>query len=136
MAYMSQENKKEKAPKLREVFKKYGVKASIAVRNHSTLVVNVKSGPIDFISNYNAIAATRQPDCYYAKDHLDVNPYHYKTQYSNEALDFLHDVMEIMLEGNHDNSDIMTDYFDVGWYNDINIGQWNKPYILTKEETV
>jgi hypothetical protein len=32
--------------------------------------------------------------------------------------------------GNHDNSDIMTDYFDVGWYVDVNIGLWNKPYIL------
>jgi hypothetical protein len=22
----------------------------------------------------------------------------------------------------------MTDYFDVGWYIDINVGKWNKPY--------
>jgi hypothetical protein len=29
---------------------------------------------------------------------------------------------------NHDNSDIMTDYFDVGWYVNIYVGKWNKPY--------
>jgi len=26
----------------------------------------------------------------------------------------------------------MTDYFDVGWYNDIRIGDWNKPYQMVK----
>ena len=30
---------------------------------------------------------------------------------------------------NHDNSDIQTDYFDVGWYVDVNAGIWNKPYV-------
>ena len=29
-----------------------------------------------------------------------------------------------------DNSDIMTDYFHVKHYVSINVGQWNKPYIL------
>ncbi len=32
----------------------------------------------------------------------------------------------------YDNSDIMTDYFDVAWYVDINIGKWNKPYKLVE----
>jgi hypothetical protein len=34
--------------------------------------------------------------------------------------------------GNHDNSDVQTDYFDVGWYVDVNIGSWDKPYTLEK----
>jgi hypothetical protein len=38
--------------------------------------------------------------------------------------------MTAMNDGNHDRSDIQTDYFDVGWYVDVNIGRWNKPYIL------
>ena len=29
---------------------------------------------------------------------------------------------------NHDNSDIQTDYFDVGHYVELNIGTWEKPY--------
>jgi hypothetical protein len=32
--------------------------------------------------------------------------------------------------GNHDNSDSQTDYFDVGWYVDVKVGKWNKPYIV------
>ena len=36
-------------------------------------------------------------------------------------------------EQNHNNSDVQTDYFDVGWYIEINVGDWEKPYKLTKE---
>ena len=35
-----------------------------------------------------------------------------------------------MNDGNHDRSDPQSDYFDVGWYVDVNIGKWNKPYTL------
>lgn len=48
MAYVSQEDKKELTPAIKAVLKKYNVKATIAVRNHSTLVVNIKEGYIDF----------------------------------------------------------------------------------------
>ena len=30
--------------------------------------------------------------------------------------------------GNHDNSDLQTDYYDVGWYVNLQFGRWNKPY--------
>jgi hypothetical protein len=33
-----------------------------------------------------------------------------------------------MNNGNWNNSRIEVDYFDVGWYIDVNIGKWNKPY--------
>jgi hypothetical protein len=36
-----------------------------------------------------------------------------------------------MNAGNHNNSDVQSDYFDVGWYIDVNIGKWNKPYVAT-----
>jgi len=36
MAYMNQENKKEKLPLLKELFKNYGVKATVSVKHHST----------------------------------------------------------------------------------------------------
>jgi hypothetical protein len=32
---------------------------------------------------------------------------------------------------NYDNSDSMTDYFDVGHYVDLNIGKWDKPFVCT-----
>jgi hypothetical protein len=37
-----------------------------------------------------------------------------------------------MNQGNWNRSDVQTDYFDVGWYCDINVGSWNKPYVLER----
>jgi len=34
-----------------------------------------------------------------------------------------------MNNGNHNNSDIQTDYFDVGWYITVNLGKYDTPYI-------
>ena len=53
MAYVSQAMKKELAPGIKAVLKKYRMKASISVNNHSTICVNIKSGPIDFIGEAN-----------------------------------------------------------------------------------
>ena len=37
-----------------------------------------------------------------------------------------------MMIGNHNESDSQTDYFNVGWYIDIGIGRWDKPYQVTE----
>ena len=141
MAYVSQELKAKLAPKIKAICKKYNVKASIAVNNHSTLVVNIKSGPIDFIENYiqtnkdaglSREMSQDQIDYIRKNQSLDVNTYWYKENYSGKAKAFLSELIPAMNNGNHDNSDIQTDYFDVGWYIDINIGKWNKPYALVK----
>lgn len=136
MAYMSQERKKALAPKIKAICKKYGVKATLATRR-STLVLNIKSGPIDFIGNSNEVCGRDHfqvargwtPN---TRGYEDVNVYHFKSHYDGKALKFLTEVHAAMMAGNHDNSDIQTDYFDVGWYTDINIGKWDKPYVLEK----
>ena len=127
MAYVSQERKAQLAPAIKAICKQYGIKATLAVRNHMTLCLNIKSGRIDFISNFNENLG---PRCNPAKDSIDVNPYWYHDHFTGEAKAFLTDIMTAMNQGNHDRSDIQTDYFDVGWYVDVNIGRWNKPYIL------
>lgn len=141
MAYMSQERKAELAPVIRAVCKKYNIKASIAVRNHSTLVLNIKQGDIDFVENYISTDANKPHANKMSEDRiayvrkngsLDVNPYWYQEHFSGRALNFLKEVFNAMNNGNHDRSDIQSDYFDVGWYVDVNIGQWNKPYALVK----
>ena len=136
MAFMSQERKAQLAPAIKKICTKYGINASLAFSNHSTLVLNIKQGPIDFIGNSNEVCARHpryndrpmQP----SKDHISVNPYWYTEHFDGKALDFLSEVMPAMNVGNHDRSDIQTDYFDVGWYVDVNIGRWNKPYALVK----
>jgi hypothetical protein len=134
MAYFSQERKKEMAPKVKALLKKYDLKGSLSVDNHSTVVLTIKSGHLDFIQNFNETVENRPGGFRLgerAKTYIDVNPYHYTSHFSGECLDFLNEVMKVLNEGNHDNSDIQSDYFDVGWYVDITIGKWDKPYILT-----
>ena len=141
MAYMSQEKKAKLAPAIKAVLKKYGVKGSLAVSNHSTLVLNVKSGPIDFVENYiqtdidkpyGQKMATDQVNYLRKQQALDVNVYWYKEHFSGKALKFLEEIVPLMNVGNHDRSDAQVDYFDVGWYIDVNIGRWNKPYQVAK----
>jgi len=114
MAYMSQENKKTLAPAIKSVLKEYNMKGSIGVDNHSTLVVNLKEGHIDFGSKNDS-----------------VNTYWIDSHYTGIAQQFLNELKDAMMAGNYNNSDIMTDYFDVGWYIEINVGKWNKEYNLT-----
>jgi hypothetical protein len=135
MAYINQEKKAEIAPIIKAICKKFGVKASLAVGNHSTLVLNVKSGSIDFIGNFNK-TISNQPGGFRngtpAEGSLQVNPYWFQEHFDGKAKQFLKEVLEAMNNGNWDKSDIQSDYFNVGWYVDVNIGRWNKPYIIAK----
>lgn len=119
MAHYTQVQKKAVAPLVKKVLRKYGMKGTLSVRNHSTVVLNIREGEIDF-------------GC----DRDQVNVYWINQQYTGRARDFLLEVREVLMQGNHDNSDIMTDYFDVGWYVDINIGKWNRPYACTAQKVM
>ena len=118
MAYVSQADKKALAPAIKAVLNKYGMKGSIAVRHHSTLVVTVKSGAVD-VSEY------MRGDAY-----IDVNPYWIDQHYTGIQRNFLNELLEAMKGPNYfNNDDIMTDYFSRSHYTDITIGTaWNKPY--------
>ncbi len=134
MAFMNQDRKKELAPRIKEICKEYGVKATLSVRHHSELVLNIKSSGIDFIGNYNSVerytswGEPRRKAEYY----LGVNEYYIHEDFTGEALEFLTKINEAMNDGNFDNSDPMTDYFHVGWYTQINIGSWEKHYELKR----
>lgn len=129
MAYMNQKRKAALVPGIKQVCTKYGVKATISVRDHSTLVLTLKSGPIDFIGNF--MESTCRDD-QAVPEYIQVNEYWYHDHFSGPARNFLKEIIEAMNVGNHDNSDIATDYFDVGWYTDINIGSYRSPYLHVK----
>lgn len=124
---MNQERKAKIAPRIKTILKRYGLKGSLSVRNHSTLVLTIKSGKIDFIQNYRQTVGRRPPDNY-----MTVNEFHYLNHFTGKARDCLDELYTVLNDGNHDNSDPQTDYFDVGWYVDVNVGKWNKPYVVTK----
>jgi hypothetical protein len=141
MAYFNQERKAKIAPEIKALLSKYNLKGSLSVQNHSTVVLTVKQGSIDFIENfiktdkekpYAKYMSDDQVKYIREKQSLDVNVYWYQEHFSGKAKKFLEEAMAILNKGNHDNSDAQVDYFDVGWYVDVNIGKWNQPYALTK----
>jgi hypothetical protein len=114
MAYVSKEDKAKLAPSIRAVLKKYNMKGTISVRHHSTLVVKVRQGAIDFGSNV-----------------IDVNTYWIHEHYKGKAKAFLTELLEAMKGPDFfDHSDLMTDYFHRSHYTDIRIGTWDKQYAL------
>lgn len=130
MAYMNQERKKPIFEAMKKLLDpKLGWKFTMAVNNHSTLVLNITRGPVDFIGAYTHhdpqhLASVK------ARGHLDINHYWYQEHFAPDVVELLREIVAVMNDGNHDNSDIQTDYFDVGWYIDVNIGNWKKPYEL------
>tara|TARA_R110002072_G_scaffold177790_2_gene333816 strand:- start:310 stop:693 length:384 start_codon:yes stop_codon:yes gene_type:complete len=118
MAYVSKQDKARLAPGIKAVLNKYNMKGSISVRDHSTLVVKVKSGRIDFSDYFG------QYQC------LDVNVYWIDSRYAGIQRDFLNELLEACKGDRYFNEDdSMTDYFHRSHYIDIMIGSaWNKPY--------
>lgn len=147
MAFVSQEDKKNLSPAIKAVLKKYGMKGTIAVRHHSTLVVNIKSGDLDILGAWKKAAlASNRNDFYDPHDverlnhvlkatHIDVNTYWIDDSYADEKVVAFLNELKAAMEGPEffNNDDSMTDYFHRSHYIDINIGQWNKPYICNKE---
>lgn len=120
MAYYNQAMKKAVQPSIKAVLAEYGMTGSLSIRNHSTVVLTLTSGPIDFGQD--------DENCLFA-GHRDVNVYWIHEHYTGTALEFLQKVYAVLMLGNHDNTDIQTDYFDVGWYVRIHVGRWDKPYV-------
>ena len=128
MAYINQEDKKRLAPKIKAVLKKYGVKGTISISHHSNLVVRLKEGKVDLYGE------KVDPDNWCGSHGSDsVNTYHIDSHFTGVSKDFLNELHAAMNDGNWDKSDVMTDYFNVGWYSDIVVGNnsANKPYVYT-----
>jgi hypothetical protein len=124
MAYMNQDKKKVIASKLKPVLKKYGVKGTLSVRNHSSIVLNVKAGKIDFFEDYGDREDAK-------KFGIQVNPYWFHDHFEGKSKQFLTEAFDALKSaGYYDNSDASVDYFDTAYYYDINIGNWKKPYVF------
>mgnify|MGYP003658219548 CR=1 FL=1 len=108
MAFVSKQDKAELAPAIKAVLKKYKMKGSISVRNHSSLAVTIKEGVINF-GEYS-----------HGNGYIQVNTYWINDHYTGVARDFLTEL-----------KDAMTDYFNRSHYIDITVGKWNKPYEVT-----
>jgi hypothetical protein len=137
MAYVSQEMKRAKAPAIKAVLAKYGMKGSISVDNHSSLVVTLKEGVLDLIgeaNRFNREDAERRNERFYpVEGNYSVNTYWIDDHYKGKIRSFFKELLAAM-RGNDwfDNSNSQIDYFHTAFYTDINVGRWNKPYVHSK----
>ena len=132
MAYMNQERKAVIAKALKQVVPQ-GWKYSLAVRNHSTICMTISEAPFELIKAFKG-GEYFNPE---TATHADVNQYHVREQIEDEVVaDVLINILSALNTGNHDRSDSQIDYFDVGWYVDLDIGKWNKPFVCTAKNPV
>lgn len=123
MAYVSKELKAKLAPNIKNICKKYGVKATIAVHNHSTLVLNIQSAKVDFFGDF-------KDECSLNRGYIQVNTYWCHKMFSGKSKEFFNEIIPAMKGADYfDNSDPQTDYFDVSHYIDINVGSFDRHFV-------
>ena len=138
MAYMSQEKKKEIAAELKKVVPK-GWKYRLGVRHHSTLVMVIRSAPVDLVDEHNRAVYINnpgyEPDEHgvvgrgrLAKDNFSINTY--VPPQMVESNEVFKKILKTLNTGNYDNSDIQSDYFDYGFFVDLKVGAWDKPFMV------
>lgn len=134
MAYMDQETKAIISKLMKPVLKKYNVKATLSVEHHSTINLNIKSSPYDFMGIFNdkrqkQHALKTPEETFYPRDHLQLSSGWIVDSFEGEELAFFQEAFEALRgAGYYNNTDSQSDYFDEAYYFYINVGQWNKPY--------
>ena len=137
MAWMNQEKKAKIAAAVKAVNARYpdlGVRYGLSVQNHMAITMRIRSANVDLIAN--AIEANPQRFGCEGRDEmirgrsLDVNPYHLEKQFHGTVLEYFQEIVDALNTDNHNRSDIMTDYYDVGHYINIRIGDWDKAFVI------
>ena len=133
MAWMNQERKAKIVKAAKPVLAKYGVKATFRCNRHA-ITCTLKSGSIDFISHFNTDRHPIDTDKVRSRYNFEVNPYWFNEHYKDGvAKSFISEMVDALKAADYyDRSDISTDYFDTAYYYNLKVGDWNKPYTLTK----
>ncbi len=115
-------------------------KFSVRIERYSggqSLYVSLMSAPFEaFTSDMDANGNPRSGDyaqLNYYQLRQEPDEYICNGNYiTKEAWDTMVRVDEIQKGYNWDNSDLQTDYFDVNFYFNPSVGQWNKPFQVTE----
>lgn len=122
-AYVSDEEVKQIREQIKPVLKKYGLRGTIRRENYSRIVLSVKSGGKlinefyeEKFSSYNIRTSLHT---FTAEEYDKYKMY----QERQKEIDDIKKELEkgLLLPTYRDNSDIMTDYFDVSYYTYIKI---------------
>lgn len=118
MAYISTEEVRTIRNDLKATFPKFKFSVRYQPNSKSAITVTIKSGPVKFAEPRHG-------------DYVQLNHYH-PGNYDNA--DIFQQIIDVVNKKNYDNSDSMTDYFDVGFYVQFEQGSWKKPYVLTSDK--
>ena len=138
MAYMNQERKALIVAALKAIPEIADWKYSLRVRNSSTIVMNIRQADMDLLEGWRigGYQAWSNDNANPSVTNAQVNNYYLDRQFEGKRLEVMTKVVAALNlralgeeGGNWDKSDSMTDYFNVGWYVDVNIGQWDEPFI-------
>lgn len=117
MAYISTSEVKVIRDELKSLFQsKKGWKLSISREHSSCLNVKILAAPVELRKDTS-------------KENESVSEYHLEDR-NVLAADLLKMLFEICDRTNFNHSDYSTDYFHVGYYTRVEIGAWDKPFIL------
>jgi hypothetical protein len=115
MAYITADRTKEIKRELQQAFP--GLRFSVRNRHYTEVAVTITQGDVDF------------SDIIEGEGHKYIQLNHFYLDRYGRHSELLTDIYGIINKGNYDRSDSMTDYFDVGFYIHMQIGEWDKPYI-------
>lgn len=114
MAYITADRTREIKKELKAKFP--NLTFSVRREHYTSVDVAIVAGDVDFSDLLNEDGRTYKQLNHYYLDNYGKHSQLFK------------DIYKIVDEGNYNNSDSMTDYFDVGFYVDMSIGKWDKPY--------
>lgn len=128
MAYMNQQKKATIAAALKSVVPK-GWKYTLRVHNHMKIVMVIREAPVDFFGLLIDKASKRmEQSTGESLTWLEINPYRPEDLFEGDMLGLIKKILCCLNTGNWDRSDVQSDYFDVGHYVALKIGEWDKPY--------
>jgi hypothetical protein len=120
MAYITSESVKEMRNTIKNLFPaKDGWKFSITREHYSSVSCSILQAPIELRVNES-------------NTNENVNNFWINERYNglnDKATEILTKINDVLNLNNFDKSDIQSDYFHVGHYVTIRIGQWDKPFI-------
>lgn len=123
MPFMSAEHTKRIRDEIKKTFPKF--KFSIRNRHYLSVNINILSGPIEMIKDQNNLRRNEQVNQFYIRDNYKDYP---------EIRDILLKIYEIANQGNGQEC-YDVDYGSIpDFYVHIEIGDWNKPYIVTEKK--
>jgi hypothetical protein len=120
MAYISTEEVKVIREELKKNFpSRLGWKLSIVRRDYLSLSISIINAPIELRNDQN-------------NTYESVNQYWLESRENKESVPVLKKIFEIANKNNYDRSDVQSDYFDVGYYLNLSIGHFGKPFNPTE----